>query len=55
MDVVEDNGTTFALVRQGMKLVPSTITGKISSYPIAIACKTGTPSAVRPTPLASTT
>ena len=26
-----------------MKLVPSTITGKISSYPIAIACKTGTP------------
>ena len=43
MDVVEDNGTTFALVRQGMKLVPSTITGKISSYPIAIACKTGTP------------
>ena len=43
MDVVEDNGTTFALVRQGIKLVPSTITGKISSYPIAIACKTGTP------------
>ena len=40
---MEDNGTTFALVRQGMKLVPSTITGKISSYPIAIACKTGTP------------
>ena len=36
MDVVEDNGTTFALVRQGMKLVPSTITGKISSYPIPL-------------------
>ena len=43
MDVIEDRGDTFDLVRQGMKLVPSTITGKISSYPIAIACKTGTP------------
>ena len=44
MDVVEDNGNTFALVRQGMKQVPGTITNsKISSYPIAIACKTGTP------------
>ena len=43
MDVVEDNGTTFALVRQGMKQVPATINDKISSYPISIACKTGTP------------
>ena len=43
MDVIEGNGNTFALVRQGMILVPSTISGKISSYPIAIACKTGTP------------
>ena len=44
MDVIEDSGDTFALVREGMKLVPSTITGsKIQNYPIAIACKTGTP------------
>ena len=43
MDVIEGNGNTFDLVRQGMTLVPSTISGKISSYPIAIACKTGTP------------
>ena len=43
MDVIEGNGNTFALVRQGMTLVPSTISGKISSYPIAIACKTGSP------------
>ena len=43
MDVIEGTGNTFELVREGMKLVPSTITGKISSYPIAIACKTGTP------------
>ena len=43
MDVIEGNGNTFELVRQGMTLVPSTISGKISSYPIAIACKTGTP------------
>ncbi len=43
MDIIEGNGNTFALVRQGMTLVPSTISGKISSYPIAIACKTGTP------------
>ena len=43
MDVIEDNGTTFELVRQGMSQVASTISGKISSYPIAIACKTGTP------------
>ena len=26
-----------------MKQVPSTISGKISSYPVPIACKTGTP------------
>lgn len=43
MDIIEGNGNTFALVRQGMTMVPSTISGKISSYPIAIACKTGTP------------
>ena len=43
MDVIEATGNTFELVRQGMKQVPSTITGKISSYPYAIACKTGTP------------
>ena len=43
MDIIEGNGNTFKLVRQGMKQVPSTISGKISSYPIAIACKTGTP------------
>ena len=43
MDVIEGTGNTFELVRQGMKQVPGTITGKISSYPIAIACKTGTP------------
>ena len=43
MDVIEGNGNTFDLVRQGMTLVPSTISDKISSYPIAIACKTGTP------------
>ena len=43
MDIIEGNGNTFDLVRQGMKQVPSTISGKISSYPIAIACKTGTP------------
>ena len=43
MDVIEGTGNTFELVRQGMKQVPSTISGKISSYPIAIACKTGTP------------
>ena len=43
MDVIEDTGNTFELVRQGMKQVPSTITGKIGSYPYAIACKTGTP------------
>ena len=43
MDIIEGNGNTFDLVRQGMKQVPSTISGKISSSPIAIACKTGTP------------
>ena len=43
MDVSEGTGNTFELVREGMKQVPSTISGKISSYPIAIACKTGTP------------
>ena len=43
MDVIEGSGNTFELVRQGMSQVPSTISGKISSYPVAIACKTGTP------------
>ena len=43
MDIIEGNGNTFELVRQGMKQVPSTISGKISSYPVPIACKTGTP------------
>ncbi|MFQ7015322.1 MAG: penicillin-binding transpeptidase domain-containing protein [Faecalibacterium sp.] len=43
MDVIEGTGNTFELVRQGMKQVPSTISGKISSYPVPIACKTGTP------------
>ena len=43
MDVIEGTGNTFELVRQGMKQVPSTISGKIASYPVAIACKTGTP------------
>ena len=43
MDIIEGNGNTFALVRQGMTMVPSTISGKISGYPISIACKTGTP------------
>ena len=43
MDVIEGTGNTFELVRQGMKQVPSTISDKISSYPVPIACKTGTP------------
>ena len=43
MDVIEGTGNTFELVRQVMKQVPSTISGKISSYPVPIACKTGTP------------
>ena len=43
MDVIEGTGNTFELVREGMKQVPSTISGKISSYPVPIACKTGTP------------
>ena len=43
MDVIDGTGNTFELVRQGMKQVPSTISGKISSYPVPIACKTGTP------------
>ena len=43
MDVIEGTGNTFELVRQGMRQVPSTISGKISSYPVPIACKTSTP------------
>ncbi len=38
-----------ALVRRGHETGAQYHPGKISSYPIAIACKTGTPSAVRPT------
>ena len=30
MDIIEGNGNTFELVRQGMKQVPSTISGKLS-------------------------
>ena len=41
--LANNTGNTFELVRQGMKQVPSTINGKISSYPVPIACKTGTP------------
>ena len=41
--MIEGTGNTFELVRQGMRQVPSTISGKISSYPVPIACKTGTP------------
>ncbi|MEI3278382.1 MAG: penicillin-binding transpeptidase domain-containing protein [Faecalibacterium sp.] len=45
MDIIEGTGDTFELVRQGMiGRCPSTITNSmIRSYPITIACKTGTP------------
>ena len=42
MDVIEDRGDTFDLVRQGMIGVSETMSG-LKDYPVTIACKTGTP------------
>ena len=42
MDVIEDRGDTFDLVKQGMIGVSETVSG-LSNYPVTIACKTGTP------------
>ena len=42
MDVVEDKGETFDLVREGMKGVAQTIQA-LAGYPYTIACKTGSP------------
>ena len=42
MDVVEDRGDTFDLVRQGMIGVSETVSG-LKNYPVTIACKSGTP------------
>ena len=42
MDVIEDRGDTFDLVRQGMIGVSETLSG-LKNYPVTIACKTGTP------------
>ena len=42
MDVIEDKGETFDLVKQGMIGVSETVAG-LKNYPITIACKTGTP------------
>ena len=42
MDVVEDKGETFDLVREGMVGVAQTIPA-LASYPYTIACKTGSP------------
>ena len=42
MDVVEDKGETFDLVREGMKGVAQTIPA-LAAYPYTIACKTGSP------------
>ena len=42
MDVVEDKGETFDLVREGMKGVAQTIPALVA-YPYTIACKTGSP------------
>ncbi len=42
MDVIEDKGETFDLVKQGMIGVSETVAG-LKDYPITIACKTGTP------------
>ena len=42
MDVVEDKGETFDLVREGMKGVAQTIPA-LATYPYTIACKTGSP------------
>ncbi len=42
MDVVEDKGETFDLVREGMQGVAQTIPA-LAAYPYTIACKTGSP------------
>ena len=42
MDVVEDKGETFDLVREGMQGVAQTIPA-LAGYPYTIACKTGSP------------
>ncbi len=42
MDVVEDKGETFDLVREGMVGVAQTIPA-LANYPYTIACKTGSP------------
>ena len=42
MDVVEDKGETFDLVREGMKGVAQTIPA-LAAYPYTVACKTGSP------------
>ena len=42
MDVIEDRGDTFDLVRQGMIGVSETVSG-LKNYPVTIACKSGTP------------
>lgn len=42
MDVVEDKGETFDLVREGMLGMAQTIPA-LASYPHTIACKTGSP------------
>ena len=42
MDIIEDRGDTFDLVRQGMIGVSETVSG-LKNYPVTIACKTGTP------------
>ena len=42
MDVVEDKGETFDLVREGMKGVAQTIPA-LAGYPYTLACKTGSP------------
>ena len=42
MDVVEDKGETFDLVREGMKGVAQTIPA-LAGYPYTVACKTGSP------------
>ena len=55
MDIIEGNGNTFELVRQGMKQVPSTISGKISSYPLPSPARPVPPSEARLMPRASTT
>ena len=42
MDVIEDRGDTFDLVRQGMIGMSETMSA-LKNYPVTIACKTGTP------------